>query len=352
MAGAGEDVAGFLVDVGGGEEFVDGGPGADVAPTDFGGDYENFGSSLVARGGLEDGVVDGDAFEFGIDFFKLGFVGTFADVGGESFEGGIRFGKEIFQVFEKGGDAPEKHAGVPMKIAGGNVLFGEFELGFFGEAANSVERKFVGREGFTHAFDVAEAGVGSRGRNAEDNDAAGIFRDLERGANDGAIFLRVFDEMVGGEDGHKGVALGGVADVNGSERDGDGGVAAEGFREDAFAGSGGDLLFDGDGLLEIGDGLDAVGRNEGAQAGDSLLEHGGGADDVEELLGSASAAARPEASATASSEDYGVRVERFFGRIIFHIELFSGLQEVVLASNRNCGRFLDPSLCRVKLQSF
>ena len=50
-------------------------------------------------------------------------------------------------------------------------------------------------------------------------------------------------------------------------------------------------------------------RNERAQASDGLLQHGVRADDIQELLGRAGAAAGPEAGAAASGENYGVSGE-------------------------------------------
>ena len=47
--------------------FVDGGPGADVAPADVGGNDEDARRACFAGGGFENGVVDGNIFEAGID---------------------------------------------------------------------------------------------------------------------------------------------------------------------------------------------------------------------------------------------------------------------------------------------
>src|ERR1700675_2461122 len=66
-------------------------------------------------------------------------------------------------------------------------------------------------------------------------------------------------------------------------------------------------------LFDVGDRPDVVGANERAEASDGLLEHGVRADDIEELLGRAGAAAGPEARAAASGENNCVSGE-FVGR--------------------------------------
>jgi hypothetical protein len=62
-------------------------------------------------------------------------------------------------------------------------------------------------------------------------------------------------------------------------------------------------------LFDVGDRPDVVGADERAQASDGLLQHGVRADDIQELLGCARAAAGPEAGAAASGENYGVSGE-------------------------------------------
>jgi len=91
-----------------------------------------------------------------------------------------------------------------------------------------------------------------------------------------------------------------VANMDGRQRDGCGGVAAGGFAEDTFFCRGGNLPLYGRGLLDVGDGPDVIGGNQRTKPGDRLFEHGGFADDVEQLLGRLRTAARPEARAAAS----------------------------------------------------
>ncbi len=101
--------------------------------------------------------------------------------------------------------------------------------------------------------------------------------------------------------------------MHGSERDGCGGAAADRLGEDVFAGGCWQVLANGCGLFRVGDGPDAFSRNKWFEARDGLLQHGVRADDIEQLLGRAGAAARPEASSAASGEDYSVCGEFFCG---------------------------------------
>ena len=138
---------------------------------------------------------------------------------------------------------------------------------------------------------------------------AGSARHIERGADDHAIALGIRDVMVGGKNGEQSIAARGVAHVERGQCDGGGGVAADGFGEHATSRGSGQLLAYFGGLLGVGDRPDSFRRNEGPQTRDGLLQHGVFADDIEELLGRARAAARPEAGAAASGENDGVNAE-------------------------------------------
>ena len=72
-----------------GEQFVDGGPGADVAPADGGGKDEDRAAAAVARGGFEDGIVDGDVFELRIDAAQSGVIARRANGVGQAQERGV-----------------------------------------------------------------------------------------------------------------------------------------------------------------------------------------------------------------------------------------------------------------------
>ena len=76
------------------------------------------------------------------------------------------------------------------------------------------------------ALDIAVAGFGARGRNAEDHQIAGRAREFERGAHQLAIARGVGDVAVRRKHGHQRVAVL-VREMNRGEADGCGGVASD-----------------------------------------------------------------------------------------------------------------------------
>src|ERR1700730_9956 len=111
---------------------------------------------------------------------------------------------------------------------------------------------------------------------------------------------------IGGEHGHQRVAVLRMTNVYGSKGDGRSGAAPHWFGENVFAGRCGQVLANRCGLFRVGNGPDALSGDKWFQARHGLLQHGVRADDVEQLLGCASAAAGPEAGTAASGEDYSV----------------------------------------------
>jgi len=63
VAGSGKNIFRGML----GEEFVNRGPGADVAPTHFGGDDEDAQGAGALSGAFEDGVIDRNIFESWVD---------------------------------------------------------------------------------------------------------------------------------------------------------------------------------------------------------------------------------------------------------------------------------------------
>src|ERR1700676_5317880 len=104
-----------------------------------------------------------------------------------------------------------------------------------------------------------------------------------------------------------------MTNVNSGKRDGCGGTATDRFGENVFTGGWRQVLANGGGLLAVGDGPDTFSRDKRFQTHDGLLPHGVCAEDVEQLLGCAGAAARPEAGSATSGEDYSVCGEFFCG---------------------------------------
>ncbi len=101
-------------------------------------------------------------------------------------------------------------------------------------------------------FDVAESGVGPRGRDAQADQRTGARGDVERGANDLAIARRLRDHMIGGENGHQRVGRRGMQKMNGGQADRGRGVAPDGFGEDVPGGDLWQLAPDLGGLFAVG----------------------------------------------------------------------------------------------------
>ena len=118
--------------------------------------------------------------------------------------------------------------------------------------------------------------------------------------------MRLLDVVIGGEHRHQRVGVRGMAHVNGRQPNRHRGVQPHRLDQHALARGCRNLLADGGGLFRIRDRPDALGGNQRLQTRDGLLEHGVLANDVQKLFRSARAAARPEASASPSSQDYGV----------------------------------------------
>ena len=81
-------------------------------------------------------------------------------------------GRNCLQVFEKGRDAPEKHAGVPEIFSRRDIFLRHCQLGFFGEAAHRVRNRALVPADNVAALDVAVARFGPRRRNAEHHEIA------------------------------------------------------------------------------------------------------------------------------------------------------------------------------------
>jgi hypothetical protein len=332
-----------------GEKLEDGGPGADVAPADFGWNHKDAGRNrsgdiffggnaavdFSAASGLHDGVVDGDALEFGVDAAKGGGVAGSADGFGKFFELGIGFREVALKVREKSGDAPEKHAGVPKKAAGFDVASGDSGDRFFGEALDGVNGSAGGAVLKGGALDIAVAGFGASGRNAHDHQIPRAASDVESDANEFLVGARIGDVGVGGKNGHDRVAVL-PGEMNGGEADGCSGVASGGLGENLVAGNFRKLLADGGDLLIVGDHPKIRGGKDGSEACGRFAKHGLAAGDVQKLFWGAGAGAGPETGAASPSEEDGAGGKRlgagFYGAA-FHGEILTNFEGRVQRSD-------------------
>ncbi len=282
-----------------GEVFSDGDPGSYIVPIEGGFDVED------AGGALHEGVVDADGGE----------LGELAGEGGGDVGGGANFVDEIgelgavaAELCDDGGDAPDEHAGVPGEVARFEEFFGELGIWLFAKAHDFVGGDFFGKVGGGAAFaalNVAVAGAGPGGLDADGDEGAGGGGEFGGAGHDAAVFCGVGDELIGGEDDHGGFGISG-GDPADAEGYGGGGVALGGFGEDIFCGEIGEGGADGVFLGGVGEDEDVFPWDEAFEAIDGLCEEGAIAEEVEQLLRRGVAREGPEAGAGAAGEDEGV----------------------------------------------
>lgn len=290
------DFAILLVAVAVAEEVgTDRGPVADVIPVEAGFDVEH------AGGFFHEGVVDGKFGEIG----ELGLDGG-AEVAatGEGVDEGGKFGAQGGEIVADGFNAPEKHAGVPGETALFQETLGEVGAGFFAEAQNFENRIAVGCGGGVGiaAFDVAVAGAGPGGFDADGDEGLAFLGGGAGGAKGVLESFAVLDDVVGGQHHHGGA---GVAGGHPTDGKGDGGacVAFVGFGDDVFDR---EIFEDGADaveLLMVGEDQDVFFGNETFKAVDGVLQKGLVVEQAEQLFGAFVAAQGPKSLAAAAGED-------------------------------------------------
>lgn len=283
-------------------------PGAEVVPGEVAiGDDDILGV-------FEQGEVDGDAFYLGV--FGGQGAGEAGGTGGGGFEpavaGLVHGGLMRLEALGDGDKGPDEHAGVPAVLSGLEVFEGGVVIGLLLEPFGAVEDGFVGfgalgRRERGADTDIAVAGGGFGGLDADGDDDLAAAGEVEGVGEDALELLLLGDDVVGGENGHD--ACGGAgADEGGAEGDGGAGIAADGFGHDIFPWQEGQLTSDLGGLGGVGDDENVFGRDDGENAVDGLLEEGLVAEEADELLGGLFAADGPEAFAATAGHDDDVAV--------------------------------------------
>ncbi|CRS25503.1 hypothetical protein PAERUG_P48_London_17_VIM_2_01_13_06314 [Pseudomonas aeruginosa] len=215
--------------------------------------------------------------------------------------GVVDVGVVLLQFFQVAAGAEQEHAAVPVVAAGGDELAGAGFVGLLDEAlhpADAFRQLRIGARA-----DVAVAGLGAAGGNAEEHHLAlfGGVGGQRQGLLEGALVL---DHVVGGKDQQQFVAAFGDqfhrGDGHRRRR-----VAAEGFEEDRLARQVLclQLFLDDEAVLLVAHQQRRLHAVEG-QALDGLLEQGVVAGEGEELLGVLLAGKRPESRAAATGKDY------------------------------------------------
>ncbi len=173
-------------------KIVDGIPGADVVPAEFGGrDAEDAGLFF------EYGVVDRDVFAEGENAAKFGEEFR-AQEGREALDEFCGFGEMPVECVQQAGGFPEEHAGVPAVIAGLQEFFCGGQVWLFAEAGDG--NRVEGAEGcLLGEFDVAVARFGIAGFDAKDNHFA-LGGGAEGGPDSAQVDGRPRDDVVCRED--------------------------------------------------------------------------------------------------------------------------------------------------------
>src|SRR6266853_3457878 len=297
------------------QQFVDSGPGADVAPAYFSGQNKNAWRGGTARRRFENRVVHGNVFKLGIGVRERARVSRGSYFARQTHQRIMSFRQKLLEIAQERRNAPEEHSRVPIVASGRNVFSRAFERGFFRESMHRENGNAVGVERFSaRAFDVAKAGLWPRRRNAQHDERSARVRYMKRGSNNFEVGRGLRDVVIGGKHGHERVVLfahTAMQQVRGGKTDRRRGVSADRLGQDVRCGDARELPPYSGSLLGISDDPLARRRKEWCEARRSLLEHRVAANDVEQLFRRARAAARPEARTAASCKDDGMRGQRF-----------------------------------------
>ncbi len=198
---------------------------------------------------------------------------------------------------------PQKHPAVPKIVSGGQKLSRFCQVRLFSEAPNEQGAIRIGCAG----FNVSVTGFGTRGTDAEDDNVFSRCRDLNALAESFTVVLGVANYMVGWEKAEHRFRIR-VQHQKCRQADGGRGITANRLGQDLFGIEIWQLPQDGGAKVIIGDNPLALGRSQGHEAGNSLLDHGLLAVEREQLLGAAFAAERPETGAASAGEDNRIEV--------------------------------------------
>ncbi len=118
--------------------LVERGPGAEVVPSEIGGDAVEAGGMLALGGArLEHGIVHADVLALGIELLEGGVELLRPPAFGDLLEIGRGLREVLAQRVGERARAPDEHAGVPEIISGGDELFRLLECGLLGETLHA-----------------------------------------------------------------------------------------------------------------------------------------------------------------------------------------------------------------------
>ena len=273
-------------------------PRTKVAPAKVGGNDEDFFCVL------KDGVVHADGFARG-----EGLVDSLLLLRG------VEHGQEVFEDFSHGGlinaegvdngrNAPNEDARVPQIAGVLDVGFSGFEVGFFLECLHAENRASARRAIGHVAFDVAVAGFGARGLDAEGDDGIGFGTEVEGFADALAEHVGLHNDMVGGCDNDVGFAVD-FLDAPAGIGNAGSRVAPARFKDDVALRDAGQLLGYEGSILTGRDNPNVLGRHHVLKAFNSKLYQGLSATkDIKKLLRTFFAAQRPKSATYAAGHNH------------------------------------------------
>lgn len=167
-----------------------------------------------------------------------------------------------------GVDVPDEDAGVPVVVAGREVLLGGGEVGLFLEGFHLIYLVHVSWFG---SGNVAVAGLGAAGLDADGDDNFLVGGIAECLSEDTLILGGVDDEGIGGGYHDVGIVML-LLDLPTSVGDAGGSVACLGFGEDIINGHVRDLLLDNADVFLVGDHPHVLNGTDGLEAVDGELD--------------------------------------------------------------------------------
>ncbi len=226
-----------------GRGLIKGVPGPQVAPSEI------YGLDEDIVGLLHDGVVDGDGGGAGESLVDK----TLLAGSGVSGVGGVEYVADFGAIFAEGVQdglrRPDEDAGVPEKLAAVEKHLGHLQVGFLREGLHLSNARPSFHAGTL--LDIAVAGVGVGGLNAECQQSGAVFHEVES-FRDGLPESILFEhEMVGGKGDDRGLGVEGE-DMVGGPADAGGRVAAGGLEKDVALLYARELLDDDVAILAIG----------------------------------------------------------------------------------------------------
>ena len=209
---------------------------------------------------------------------------------------------------QHGRNRPDKHAGIPAKVAFAQKRFGKIDIWFFPKTHHPVNGVFAGAVAQSNRFallDVSKPRTGPCWFDANGNQLAGF---LGRPRGQSQCFLKgasIRNHVIGRQHEHgRGVLPG--RDPAGAKRHRRRRVALGRFSQNIFFRESAEQFTHGRFLLDIGQDENSFTRDQAFQPSDSFLEQRPFGYKPKQLFGARPAAQRPKTFATPAGENEGV----------------------------------------------